>query len=515
MQNDEKSISQQLIEALPGVLYRKSAYADGPIEFVSENIMRLSGVSAADYITNCAMWLAGIHPEDRAQYAEMLDDLRRTGRLTACRYRVRGADDSYVTITDTARPIFNSRAEIIAVAGILMDASYSPESDDLIRARHELEIQRDRARQLEETLTFTQHSVEHASTAIFWIDSDAKFIYVNDNACKKLGYSRPQILQMRVSDLDPNYPAHEWTGTWEFLKQAGSLTFETIHRTSDGREFPVEVTCNFVRFNGREYSFAFAVDITNRKQAELELHRLNDELKEQDRRKNEFISNISHEIRTPLCVFKNILSNALAGVCGPLNTKLKLNLEIADQNMNRLSRIINDFLDVSKLDAGKMPLQITTVNVQELVNEVITSFSPVAQSKQINLSASMPHGSIVIEADRDKIIQVISNLVGNAIKFTPVHGNILIDVVDGDKQVTIAVEDNGVGIKKADLDKLFDRFVQVRKLLLSPEHGTGLGLAIVKTLVEMHKGQVWAQSQFGRGSTFTFVLPKKQNAGNS
>jgi PAS domain S-box-containing protein len=294
MQNVETPISQRLIEAVPGVLYRKSAYADGPVEFVSENIAKLSGVSASDYIANGSLWLAGIHPEDRGHYAEMLDDLRGTGRQTACRYRIRGADDSYITITDTARPIFNSRAEIIAVAGILMDESYSPQSDDLSRARHELDIQRDRARQLEETLTFTQYSVEHASTAIIWIDSNAKFVYVNDNACKKLGYSRQQILQMRVSDIDPNYPADEWPQVWEYLKQAGSMTFETILRTIDGREIPVEVTSNFVRFNGREYSFAFVVDITNRKQAELELHRLNDELKEQDRRKNEFISNISH-----------------------------------------------------------------------------------------------------------------------------------------------------------------------------------------------------------------------------
>lgn len=243
-------------------------------------------------------------------------------------------------------------------------------------------------------------------------------------------------------------------------------------------------------------------DITERKRAE-------EKLKEQDRLKTEFIVNVSHELRTPLTIFKNIISNLKAGVAGSLNSKQHKNLEIADKEIDRLARITSDFMDVAKIEAGEINLDLQWLSVQSLVTDVVELLRPLADEKNTELITSMGEVDLFVNVDRDRMIQVLTNLINNAIKFVPdIGGWIVVQVKDVGDEISIAVEDNGRGINTDDISKVFDRFVQVEKHVGPGYQGTGLGLSISRELIELHGGRIWAESEPGHGSKFCFTVPK-------
>ena len=237
--------------------------------------------------------------------------------------------------------------------------------------------------------------------------------------------------------------------------------------------------------------------------------RANEVLREHDRLKSEFVSTVSHELRTPLCIFKNIISNALAGVMGKLSPKLQDNLRMADKSVDRLSRIIGDFLDISKIESGTLQLHCAEVTLQTIIEEVAQPLQALAAAKSIRIELDLPESDLPIMADRDRIIQVLTNLIGNAIKFIPVGGWIRVELTDQPTEVEIAVHDNGPGLTPEEMKKVFDRFVQIHKIAGAGEHGTGLGLTIAKNLVEMHHGRIWIESVPGCGCCFRFTLPKQ------
>ncbi|UCE99528.1 MAG: response regulator [Planctomycetota bacterium] len=262
-----------------------------------------------------------------------------------------------------------------------------------------------------------------------------------------------------------------------------------------------ETTSPIIDDNGEmNGSVHVAKDITERKWAELER-------KEQDRLKSEFVATVSHEIRTPLSIFKNIISNALAGIMGQLSPKLCENLEMANRTINRLTRIVNDFLDITKIEAGKMELRRTQYDIQLSIHDTIGSLTQLAEEKNIDLKSYMPGCELVIDADRDRIEQVLVNLISNAIKYTPEGGHVNVRVEAFDKKVAVEVEDDGLGIGSSDLEKIFDRFVQIKKQVGPGEHGTGLGLSIAKEVVELHGGKIEVESELGEGTIFTVFLP--------
>jgi PAS domain S-box-containing protein len=243
-------------------------------------------------------------------------------------------------------------------------------------------------------------------------------------------------------------------------------------------------------------------DITDRKRAE-------EEVKEQDRLKSELVMNVSHELRTPLTIFKNIISNVLAGVMGQINDKQRETLEIADREIDRLARIIGDFLDISKIETGKTKLNIAPLTIQSIVTETVDTRQLLLDEKDVELRTSMPDTDLYVNADRDRIAQVLTNLIDNAIKFAPGCGGcITIRAKDLDDEVGIDVQDNGPGIEADDINKVFNRFVQIEKHVGPGSHGTGLGLAICKELIELHGGRIWAENVPTGGINFCLVLPK-------
>jgi signal transduction histidine kinase len=248
---------------------------------------------------------------------------------------------------------------------------------------------------------------------------------------------------------------------------------------------------------------------SKRKEVEDKLRRANEKLKENDELKNEFISMVSHEMRTPLSIFKNIISNALAGVMGNISDKLKKNLETVDENIDRLTRVIDSFLDISKIESGKIELHHVNLDMATLVCEVVDSFLQLTKNNNVELQSIVSGDQLIVNADRDKTIQILTNLIGNAIKFVPANtGRIIIHVKDAGEEVEVAVEDNGIGIDKNDIGKIFQRFTRIETASSPAMTGTGLGLPIAKQLVEMQGGRIWVESTPEQGSTFHFTLPK-------
>ncbi len=234
----------------------------------------------------------------------------------------------------------------------------------------------------------------------------------------------------------------------------------------------------------------------------------NERLKELDRLKSDFVSNVSHELRTPLTAIKGAVDLILREVPGPLNEKQSHYLARVRSNTEHLAGLINDLLDLSKIEEGKMELQVARMSLGGLVHEVAETLKPIAAEKPIELEMIASGPSILVCADRDKITQVLTNLIGNAIKFTPAHGKVTVTMArDYADWVRVSVSDTGPGIPSDDRGRIFDKFYQVAENGGPKPKGTGLGLAISKTLVELHGGKMWVESEPSRGSTFYFTLP--------
>ena len=240
-----------------------------------------------------------------------------------------------------------------------------------------------------------------------------------------------------------------------------------------------------------------------------ELRRINEELKRMDQLKSDLVSMVSHELRTPLATIKEFTAILSDQIAGPITHDQQEYLSIVKANIDRLARIIDDLLDMAKIEAGRVLLHRGFVEARPLIDHVVQSLRPLAESKQIELVVEAPKVSPGVFADSDKVTQVLLNLVSNAIKFIEGAGRVTISVEEQSSDVQFSVQDTGVGISKDDLPRLFEKFQQFRRMSgASGSKGTGLGLAISKRLVELHGGRIWATSEEGHGSVFFFTLPK-------
>jgi len=254
-----------------------------------------------------------------------------------------------------------------------------------------------------------------------------------------------------------------------------------------------------VIIDGRRHAVVAINDITDRKRAE-------EELKETMEIKTQFISTVSHELRTPLTSMREAVVIVLDGVAGKIGDDQRRFLDVAKRNIDRLSRLINDVLDFQKLGAGKMEFSMQEKDIRKVVEDAYSTMVPYAKKKKIHLATEFDGGLAKATFDSDRIIQVLTNLVSNAIKFTPEDGQVTVRVRKHEDEWVISVSDTGMGIPKEALPKIFDRFYRVHrpgKLI----KGTGLGLAIVHKIVMAHGGRIDVESEIDKGTTFTVVLP--------
>lgn len=237
-----------------------------------------------------------------------------------------------------------------------------------------------------------------------------------------------------------------------------------------------------------------------------ELKEKNETLEKLNQVKSDFVSTVSHELRTPLTSIKGFTEAILEN--NPTKEQQKEFLKIIKEESNRLTRLINDLLDIQKIESGKIELDMQTINLKTLIESKKEEFQGIANEKNINYVTELPKSEIKVRADKDKLSQILTNLVDNAIKYTNPNGKVLLKVLNKKGAIQIDVKDTGIGIPKKDLPLIFEKFHQVDMGESRIVGGTGLGLAICKSLVQEHRGEIWAKSRFNRGTTFSFTLPK-------
>ncbi|GAB4268198.1 MAG: hypothetical protein Kow0092_21880 [Deferrisomatales bacterium] len=244
----------------------------------------------------------------------------------------------------------------------------------------------------------------------------------------------------------------------------------------------------------------------------------NEELKELDRLKSEFLANMSHELRTPMNSIIGYTQLLAEEVDGPVNEEQAKSLHKVERNAEHLLKLINDILDLSKIEAGKMFLKVKPVNLADIIADTLDTIAPLVQEHGQRLETDVPSNLPPVLGDSERIREVLINLLNNAVKFTPNEGALSVRaalhrgaVPDGlepnRSYVLVQVADTGIGIAETDLDRVFGEFVQLGGPLRGAHKGTGLGLSISKRLVELHGGKIWVESAPGKGSTFSFLLP--------
>jgi two-component system, sensor histidine kinase and response regulator len=385
-----------------------------------------------------------------------------------------------------------------------------------------------RRREMEEALRLTQVSVDRAADLIHWVDGDGHILYVSDSICRRLGYTRDELLTMTIFDLVPAQTPATWKEHWELIKERGSLVFEGAQRAKDGEVFPIELTVNYVESAGKEYNFSFGRDITERKRAQENEHRAreaaeaaNRELERAIHRANQaaaeaqganeakslFLANMSHEIRTPM--------NGIIGM-----TELLLDTDLSGEqrdyaetirsSADTLLGVIGDILDFSKIEARKLEMENIDFDLRNTLEDLTALLAFRAYEKGIELTTLVePDVPSRLQGDPGRLRQVLTNLAGNAIKFTEA-GEVSIHVsleheTDTGAVIRCVVRDTGIGIPAESLERLFQPFTQADASTTRRYGGTGLGLSIAKGLVEMMGGTIGATSKTGAGSTFWFT----------
>jgi len=237
-----------------------------------------------------------------------------------------------------------------------------------------------------------------------------------------------------------------------------------------------------------------------------ELKKKNEELKVLDHLKNDFVNYVSHEFRLPLTIIQESIRQVSEGMFGEVTEEQKKYFNMSLRNIDRLRGLVDNMLDISKIEIGKLEIIKKKVDIVDIVKEVISDFSQKSEKKGIQIKSDLPDHAIV-HADKNRIIQVLINLLGNALKFTA-KGSIKISVKEQESFVECSVTDSGIGISPENIPHLFSKFHQVGQLDGPQEKGSGLGLAISKNIIELHHGKISVESKLGEGSTFTITLPK-------
>ncbi|MFA6217521.1 MAG: ATP-binding protein [Candidatus Omnitrophota bacterium] len=240
-----------------------------------------------------------------------------------------------------------------------------------------------------------------------------------------------------------------------------------------------------------------------------ELSRVLEEVKNISQRKTDFVSSVSHELRTPLTSIKGYASILLAGKLGALPQEVHLRLEKINRHSDELVQLVNDLLDISRIESGKVTMKLVEQTLKKTADEVIDLLGVQAKEKQIDLSNKIPDDTITVLADRNQLQRVFINIINNAIKFTPQQGSITVTCNKIENNyIQVDITDTGSGIPLEAQKAIFEEFYRVDNLINQQVKGTGLGLALVKHIIEAHKGKIWVNSKLGAGSTFSFTLPQ-------
>ncbi len=360
---------------------------------------------------------------------------------------------------------------------------------------------------LSEVIRLTQENLEQESKRLHSILSymtdgvlatnrRGKITMINDMAKKQLGVQKEEVLNKSILELLKIEDEYELR---DLITQIPELMIDS--QDDNGEYLSLRVRFALVRRESGFISGLVAV-----------LHDTTEQEKE-ERERRLFVSNVSHELRTPLTSVKSYLEaldeGALSEPVAPDFIKVSLD------ETNRMMRMVTDLLHLSRIDNATSHLDVELINFTAFITFILNRFDQIRgqdEEKKYELVRDYPITSVWIEIDTDKMTQVIDNILNNAIKYSPDGGKITVTMKTTDDQMILSISDQGLGIPKQDLPRIFDRFYRVDRARSRAQGGTGLGLSIAKEIIKQHKGFIWAKSEYGKGSTFTIVLPYDKDA---
>ena len=358
-------------------------------------------------------------------------------------------------------------------------------------------ILRHETRQREQDLQQFKSTLDQTLDCVFMFTADTlHFFYLNQGAMDQVGYTHDELLQMHPYDIKPSHSEESFRQLLTSLLsgELASTTFETVHQHKDGHHIPVEIFLQYIHPQNEDARFVAIVrDITERKRL--------------DKIKDEFVSTVSHELRTPLTSLRGSLGLIVGGAVGTVEKKQLTLLNIAQQNTERLLLLINDILDIDKIESGHIDFYFSDVDLVTLINKSIEENHGYAEKHHVNLHFTPPDFGCLVHVDPDRINQVMSNLLSNAAKFSPPGSNIEIHIETVDQYLRATVCDQGPGIPQDFEARVFDKFTQSDATDTRLHGGSGLGLAISKSIVEKHHGRIGFNTQPGEGTCFYFELP--------
>ena len=381
----------------------------------------------------------------------------------------------------------------------VLDMQGSPEITDMTNSINDLsEVIRLTHENLEQETKRLSSILSYMTDGVLATNRRGQIITINDMATKQLGVKRDEVQNMSILDLLSISDEYDLR---DLITNVPELTIDS--QDENGEYLSLRVRFALVRRESGFISGLVAV-----------LHDTTEQDKE-ERERRLFVSNVSHELRTPLTSVKSYLEaldeGALSEPVAPDFVKVSLN------ETNRMMRMVTDLLSLSRIDNETSQLDIELTNFTAFITFILNRFDKIKSqsqedTKKYELIREYPITPIWVEIDTDKMTQVIDNILNNAIKYSPDGGKIKVGMKTTDAQLIISISDEGLGIPKKDLPRIFDRFYRVDKARSRAQGGTGLGLAIAKEIIKQHKGFIWAKSEYGKGSTFTIVLPYDKDA---
>jgi protein-histidine pros-kinase len=355
--------------------------------------------------------------------------------------------------------------------------------------------------------------LESTPDAIIMANQTGRIVLANSQAERLFGYDRGELLGTLVEVLLPGryrgpHVGHRSAYFGQPRTRSMGAGLELYGLRKDGSEFPVEISLSPLKTDGGTLVMSAIRDITSRKGIERTLQEKNVELERANQAKDRFLASMSHELRTPLngiIGFAEFLSD---GRPGSLNDKQKEYLGDILNSGRHLLHLINDMLDLVKIQAGRVDLALEDFSIRDAIGEVCTGVHPLAAGKDIEVHVTIANGLEFVTLDKQRFKQILFNLLSNALKFTDEHGHVGIDVTPvGEDRFHLVVSDDGIGIRAEDISRLFTEFEQLETGTARRFGGTGLGLALTRKLVELHGGEIDVESEFGKGSRFGILLP--------
>jgi PAS domain S-box-containing protein len=373
---------------------------------------------------------------------------------------------------------------------------------ELIEVNKHLQLELNERQRTDEALKNSQARlagvVEIADDAIISIDANQCITLFNQGAEKIFGFEASEVLGRPLNILLPSRFDQDHrqyiTDFSKFPTQTRKMgeRREIYGKRKDGSEFPAEASISKLKLGKDTIYTVYLQDISDRKQIE--------------RMKNEFVSVVSHELRTPLTSIHGSLGMLSSGLIKAESEQGKRLLQIAADSTERLVRLINDILDIERIESGKVEMEKQTCNVGDAINQAVNIMQPLADKAGVAIFVTAA-SAYSIWADCDRIVQTLTNLISNAIKFSKAGDTVTLEVQQQDEEVLFSVKDTGRGIPKDKLETIFERFQQIDASDSRKQDGTGLGLAICKSIVQHHQGRIWVESIVNEGSIFYFTIP--------